>query len=39
MIARINEFKTSTGYISYDCKYKFDGRKHNLNQKWNIKKC
>ena len=25
--------------VSYQCKYKIDGRKPNLNQKWNDNKC
>ena len=35
MISTINESKKINEYISCDCKYKFDGRKYNLNQKWN----
>ena len=35
MISRINELKTLTKHISCECKYKFDGRKCNSNQKWN----
>ena len=34
MITGINELKTSTKNISCGCKYKFDGRKCNSNQKW-----
>ena len=33
MIIRINESKTLTKHISCECKYKFDGRKYNSNQK------
>ena len=32
MITVINESKTSTKHISYECKCKFDGRKCNSNQ-------
>ena len=39
MIAGINESKTLTKYISYECKCNFDGRKCNWNQKWNNDKC
>ena len=39
VITRINESKTLTKYISSDFKCKFDGRKSNLNQKWNNSKC
>ena len=35
MISRINELKTLTKHISCECKYKFDVRKCNSNQKWN----
>ena len=35
MISRINELKTLAKHISCECKYKFDGRKCNSNQKWN----
>ena len=39
MIARINESKILTKRLSCECKCKFDGRKYNLNQKWNNNKC
>ena len=39
MITGINESKTLTKHVSYECKFKFDGRKCNLNQKWNNDKC
>ena len=39
MIARINKSKTLTKHTSCECKYKFDGRKCNSNQKWNNDKC
>ena len=39
MITRINESKTLSAYILCDCKCKFDGRKCNLNRKWNNGKC
>ena len=39
MITRINESKTLTKHMSYECKCKFDGRKYNSNQKWNNNKC
>ena len=35
MINRINGSKALTNHISCECKCKFDGRKCNLNQKWN----
>ena len=35
MIRRINESKTLKRHLSCDCKCKFDGRRYNLNQKWN----
>ena len=35
MITGINESKTLTKHISCECKFKFDGRKCNSNQKWN----
>ena len=31
----MNESKTLTKHISYECKCKFDGRKCNLDQWWN----
>ena len=34
-----NESKTLTKHISCESKCKFDGRKCNSNQKWNIYKC
>ena len=39
MITGINEPETVTKHISWDCKYRFDGRKCNSNQKWNNDKC
>ena len=39
LIAGVNELKTLTKHISWDCKCKFDGRKCNSNQKWNNDKC
>ena len=39
MKKRINELKTSRKHISCECKFKIDGRKCNLNQKWNNDKC
>ena len=39
MIAGINESKTLTKHISFECKYKFDGGKYNSNQSWNNDKC
>ena len=39
MITGINESKTLTKYISYECKYKFDGTKCKSNQWWNNDKC
>ena len=39
MITGINESKTLSKHISCKCKCKFDGRKYNLNQKWNNDKC
>ena len=38
MITGINELKTSTNHISCKCKYKFEDRKYNSNQKWNYDK-
>ena len=35
IITRINEPKILAKDISCECKYKFDGRKFNSNQKWN----
>ena len=31
----LNGSKILTKHVSCECKYKFDGRKRNLNQKWN----
>ena len=39
VITRINESKTLTKHISCGCKYKFDGRICNSNQKQNNDKC
>ena len=39
LITRINESRTLTKYISWKCESKFDGRKCNLNQKWNNGVC
>ena len=39
MITEINESKTLTKHISWECKFKFDGRKCNSNQWWNNDKC
>ena len=39
MITEINESKTRTKHISWECKYKFDCRKFNSNQNWNSDKC
>ena len=39
MIAGINELKTLTKHISFECEYNFDGRKCHSNQKWNNDKC
>ena len=38
MITGKNESKTSTKYISCECKCKFDCRRHNSNQKWDSDK-
>ena len=35
MITGINESRTLAKHISCECKYIFDGRKCNSNQKWN----
>ena len=35
----INELKTLTKYILYECKCKFAGRKFNSDQCWNNDKC
>ena len=39
MITRINESRILTKHISCKCECKFDGRKCNLNQRWNNDKC
>ena len=39
MIAGINESKILTKYISCECKCRYDGRKRNSDQRWNIDKC
>ena len=39
MITEIHESKVLAKHISCACKCKFDGRKCNLNQWWNIDKC
>ena len=39
MITEINELKTLTKHISYECKCIFYGRTCNSNQKWNNDKC
>ena len=39
MIIAINELATLKKYISCGCKCKFDSRKCNSNQWWNINKC
>ena len=38
-ITRLNESKILIKHILCKCKYKFDGRKCNSNQKWNNNKC
>ena len=38
MIARISESKTLKKHGSCNCKFKFDDRKCNSNQKWNSNK-
>ena len=38
MITRKNEPETLIKHISCECKYKFDVRKCNSNQKWNNNK-
>ena len=35
MITGINESKTLTKHISYECKCRFDGKKCNSDQWWN----
>ena len=39
MVTGIDQSKTLTRDISCRCKCKFDGKKCNLNQKWNNNKC
>ena len=39
MITGINESRTLTRYISWQCKCKFDGRKCISDQWWNTNKC
>ena len=39
MITGINKSRTLTRLVSLKCECKFDGRKCNLNQKWNNNKC
>ena len=39
MISGINELKTLTKHISYECQCIFDRRKNNLDQWWNNDKC
>ena len=39
MITGINESKTLTNHISYECKCKFDGRRCSSDQWWNNNKC
>ena len=38
MITGINEWKTLTKHISWECKCKFDGTKCNSNQNWDNNK-
>ena len=38
MITGITESETLTKHISLKCKFKFNSRKYNLNQKWNNNK-
>ena len=38
IIIKINESKTSTQYVLYGYKCKFNGKKCNSNQKWNNEK-
>ena len=35
----LNEPKTLTTHVSYQCKYKVDGKKCNSNRNWNKNKC
>ena len=39
MIRKINQSKTLTNNISFECKCRFDGKKCNSNQRWNKNKC
>ena len=39
MITGENKSKTLTKDISCECKCRFDGRKYNLDQRWNNDKC
>ena len=39
MVTGMKESKTLTKHISCKCECKFDGRKCNLNQKWDYEKC
>ena len=39
MIAGMNDSKILTNYIFCECECKFDERKCNSNQKWNIDEC
>ena len=39
MITGTNESKILNKHVSCNCKCRFDGRKSNLNQKWNNNKC
>ena len=39
MIKGINESKKLAKHISCECKYKFDGKNCNSNQKWSNDKC
>ena len=39
LITEINESKTLTKYIWWECKCKFDGRKCRPTQKWNNDEC
>ena len=38
-ITRANELQTLTKHISSKCKCKFDGRKCNSDQWWNVNRC
>ena len=39
MITEVNESKTLTMHISWECKCRFDGRNCDSNEKWNNDKC